>query len=50
MKAKKWVLVKHFHGEPQDDNLELVEEELPELKQNGFNSTYKFNLPSRTVK
>ena len=36
MKARKWVLVKHFDGEPKDENLELVEEELPDLKENGY--------------
>jgi len=30
--AKKWILKKHFDGEPKDENLELVEETLPELK------------------
>ena len=30
--AKKWILKKHFDGEPKDENLELVEEKLPELK------------------
>jgi prostaglandin reductase 1 len=34
MKAQKWILAKHFDGEPKDENLQLVEEELPELKQN----------------
>ena len=36
MKAKKFVLVKHFDGNPKDDDFELVEEELPELKENGL--------------
>ena len=36
MKAKKWVLVKRFDGEPKDEDLELVEEELPDLKENGL--------------
>jgi len=37
MKAKKWVLVKHFDGEPKESDLELVDEDLPdELKENGF--------------
>lgn len=35
MKAKKWILVKHFEGEPKDEDLQLVEEDLPdELKEN----------------
>ena len=34
MKAQKWVLQKHFEGEPKDEDLQLVEEELPELKEN----------------
>jgi hypothetical protein len=38
MKAKKWVLVKHFDGEPKDSDLQLVDEDLPdELKENGSN-------------
>jgi hypothetical protein len=38
MKSKKWVLVKHFEGEPNEENLQLVEENLPdELEENGFN-------------
>ena len=36
MNAKKFVLVKHFDGNPKDDDFELVEEELPELKENGL--------------
>jgi prostaglandin reductase 1 len=32
MKARKWILAKHFQGEPKEDDLELQEEELPELK------------------
>lgn len=36
MKAKKWVLVKHFDGEPKESDLQLVDEDLPdELKENG---------------
>lgn len=35
MKAKKWVLVKHFEGEPKDEDLQLVEHDLPDdLKEN----------------
>ena len=36
MKARKWVLVRHFDGEPKDQDMELVEEELPELKDKGL--------------
>jgi prostaglandin reductase 1 len=36
MKAQKWTLVKHFEGTPKDDDLELTEVELPELKENEF--------------
>ena len=35
MKAQKWVLVKHFDGFPKDSDLELVEEELPDIKDGG---------------
>lgn len=34
MKAQKWVLAKHFEGKPTAENLQLVEEELPELEVN----------------
>ncbi|XP_069677673.1 prostaglandin reductase 1-like isoform X1 [Periplaneta americana] len=36
VKAKKFVLVKHFVGEPKESDLELVEEELPPLKDKEF--------------
>jgi prostaglandin reductase 1 len=32
MKARKWILKKHFEGFPKDSDLELQEEELPTLK------------------
>ena len=32
--AKNWIFKKHFDGEPKEENLELVEVELPELKDN----------------
>lgn len=35
VKAKKFVLRKHFDGFPKPDDLELVEEELPPLKDGG---------------
>ena len=51
MKAKQWVLVKHFEGEPKDEDLELQEIDLPdELKEGGFikfqkiSNKPKFNL------
>ncbi|KAG5897851.1 hypothetical protein JTB14_024885 [Gonioctena quinquepunctata] len=34
--AKKFVLRKHFDGFPKDSDLELVEEELPDLNDNDF--------------
>ena len=36
VKAKVWVKVKEFSGPPSRDNLKLVEEELPELKDGGI--------------
>ncbi|XP_023329715.1 prostaglandin reductase 1 isoform X2 [Eurytemora carolleeae] len=42
VKGRKWILKQHFSGEPKIDDFELVEEELPELK-NGeimFRSLY----------
>ena len=35
VKAKVWLKVKDFTGSPSLDNLKLVEEELPELKDGG---------------
>ncbi|XP_063240679.1 prostaglandin reductase 1-like isoform X2 [Bacillus rossius redtenbacheri] len=32
VKARRFVLAKHFVGEPKEDDFELVEEELPDLK------------------
>jgi prostaglandin reductase 1 len=34
MKAKRWILANHFDGFPKEDDLKLVEEDLPELKDN----------------
>lgn len=36
VKAKRFVLRKHFDGMPKAGDVELVEEELPELKENGI--------------
>lgn len=37
MKAKKWILNKDFCGQPTEDNLSLVEFEIPEqLEENGW--------------
>ncbi|XP_076278691.1 prostaglandin reductase 1 isoform X2 [Lasioglossum baleicum] len=36
VKAKKFVLVKHFQGEPKPTDLQLVEEELPPLQNDEF--------------
>lgn len=35
VKAKKYVLVKHFVNDPQPTDLQLVEEELPPLQNEG---------------
>ena len=35
MKGRKWVLAAHFRGFPKVNDLELVEEELPDLKDGG---------------
>ena len=33
MKAKKWILAKQWNGVPNEENLQLIEEEIPdELK------------------
>ena len=44
MKAKKWILAKHFDGWPNDENLKLVEEELPELQTNGIRFGFKVEV------
>lgn len=36
VKAKKFIYVKEFEGEPNSSNFQLVEEELPELKNGEF--------------
>jgi hypothetical protein len=37
MKGQKWVYAKPFEGEPKEDDLQLVEFDLPEqLDQNGL--------------
>jgi len=36
VKGKKWVLKRHFSGAPKLDDFELVEEEMPELKDGEF--------------
>ncbi len=35
MKARKFILAKHFVGLPKLDDFELVEEELPPIAENG---------------
>ena len=35
VKARKWVLRSHFSGLPKREDLEIVEEELPPLKDGG---------------
>lgn len=37
VKAKKYVLVKHFVNDPKPTDLQLVEEELPPLQNEGIN-------------
>ena len=36
MKCRKWVLRSHFSGLPKREDLEIVEEELPPLKDGGM--------------
>ena len=36
VKTKKWVLRKPFQGLPKREDLEIVEEELPPLKDGGW--------------
>jgi len=35
VKARKWVLRSHFAGMPKREDLEIVEEELPPIKDGG---------------
>ncbi len=35
VKCRKWVLKSHFSGMPKREDLEIVEEELPPLKDGG---------------
>lgn len=34
MNSKKWILAKHFEGFPKEENLQLIDYTLPELKEN----------------
>lgn len=43
VKAKTWILKKHFEGFPKESNFELREEVLPELQDGGMdNSDFVF--------
>ena len=42
MKAKKWVIGKKFDGVPTDENLSLLEEDLPELQKGGMHWGYVY--------
>ena len=35
VKARKWILKSHFSGLPKREDLEIVEEDLPPLKDGG---------------
>ena len=35
MKGRKWILAKHFQGSPKEGDLELVEFDVPEIKDGG---------------
>ena len=41
VKAKKFIMVRHFDGVPKPDNFQLVEEDLPELEVGGKCQAYK---------
>ncbi len=36
VKCRRWVLKSHFSGMPKREDLDLVEEELPPLKDGGY--------------
>lgn len=40
VKARKYVLAKHFQGEPKKTDLKIVEEELPPIKDGGENPCF----------
>lgn len=40
VKAKKFILVKHFEGEPKQSNFKLVEEDLSEIKSDGIEISF----------
>ena len=42
VKAKVFVLARHFDGLPTPENFKLIEEELPELKQDRMKHLYNF--------
>ena len=45
MKGKKWIISKKFHGNLTEDNLKLVEFDLPdELKEKGQNKLQSNDL------
>ena len=49
-KAKKFVLKQHFVGEPKDEDLQLEEEDLPELNDGGkYWDTADWQMSSDTV-
>ena len=39
VKARKWVLRSQFSGQPKREDLEIVEEELPPIKDGGQRSS-----------
>lgn len=40
---KKFIIAKHFKGEPKVSDLKLVEEELPAIQDGGINYLIKIN-------
>ena len=49
VKGRKWILKQHFSGEPKIDDFELVEEELPELKNGEIMFRFVFEIMFRFV-
>lgn len=37
IKARKFIVLKHFNGKPKKSDLQLIEEELPSLQNGGKN-------------
>lgn len=44
IKAKKFIVLKHFNGKPKKSDLQLIEEELPSLQNGGKNLILLYHI------